>query len=154
MTYCRFFYQNGHFCKKGVISNQQKLECQLRDTDMSPKFLYKYISNILYPIWKYTRKGFTPTPPHPMPGPPQTGPGGGHGVRSTRIPVRNSWKSTKMIPKTLTSIFDPPKTSQNSKKNPIYEISTSPLRSHNLFCLWWFYDDNLVIKIIIFIIYL
>ena len=38
----------------------------------------KYISNILYPIWKYTHKGFPPThPPHPMLGPPAEGPGGG-----------------------------------------------------------------------------
>ena len=41
----------------------------------------KYISNILYPIWKYTHKGFPPTPPppHPMLGPPAEGPGGGMG---------------------------------------------------------------------------
>ena len=34
----------------------------------------KYISNILYPIWKYTHKGFPP--PHPCRGRPQRGPGG------------------------------------------------------------------------------
>ena len=39
---------------------------------------YIYIFNILYPIWKYTHKGFPPTPPHPTPcwGRPQRGRGG------------------------------------------------------------------------------
>ena len=59
--------------KKRCMSKIQKMFRHLsHDLDMK-----KYVSNILYPIWKYTHKGFPPT--HPMPGPPQTGPRGGMG---------------------------------------------------------------------------
>ena len=38
--------------------------------------LYKQICKIIYPIWKYSHKGFPhPTPPYPMPRPPADGPG-------------------------------------------------------------------------------
>ena len=51
--------------KKRCMSKIQKMFRYLsHDLDMK-----KYISNILYPIWKYTHKGFPPTPPHPMPPP-------------------------------------------------------------------------------------
>ena len=55
---------------------EKMFRCLSHDLDMT-----KYISNILYPIWKYTHKGFPPTPPHPTPcwGRPQRG-RGGHGV--------------------------------------------------------------------------
>ena len=42
--------------------------------------LTTYISNILYPIWEYTHKGFPPTPPHPMLGPSAEGPEGMGGM--------------------------------------------------------------------------
>ena len=43
-------------------------------------YIYTYImSNVLYPIWKYTHKGLL-TPPHPMPGPSAEGLGERHGV--------------------------------------------------------------------------
>ena len=38
--------------------------------------MYIYISNILYPIWKYTHKGFHPSTPQPMLGPCARGAGG------------------------------------------------------------------------------
>ena len=62
--------------KKRCMSKIQKMFRYLsHDLDMK-----KYISNILYPIWKYTHKGFPPPPPHhPMLGPPAEGPGGGMG---------------------------------------------------------------------------
>ena len=63
--------------KKRCMSKIQKMFRYLsHDLDMK-----KYISNILYPIWKYTHKGFPPTHPHPTPcwGRPQRG-RGGHGV--------------------------------------------------------------------------
>ena len=51
----------------------------------------KNISNILYPIWKYTHNGFLPTPPHPMLWPSPQGPGvawgGGVGGGVGGIPV-------------------------------------------------------------------
>ena len=63
--------------KTWCMSKIQKMFRYLsHDLDMT-----KYISNILYPIWKYTHKGFPPTPSHPTPcwGRPQRG-RGGHGV--------------------------------------------------------------------------
>jgi hypothetical protein len=62
--------------KKWCMSKIQKMFRYLsHDLDMT-----KYISNILYPIWKYTHKGFPPPhPPHPMLGPPAEGPGGAWG---------------------------------------------------------------------------
>ena len=65
-----------HMLKQMCMSNFEKMfRCLLLDLDMT-----KYISNILYPIWKYTHKGFPPpTPPHPMLGPSAEGPGGAWG---------------------------------------------------------------------------
>ena len=47
--------------KKWCMSKIQKMFRYLsHDLDMT-KYIYIYISNILYPIWKYTHKGFPPT---------------------------------------------------------------------------------------------
>ena len=44
-------------------------------------YMYTQISKFLYPIWKYTHKGFPPlpTPPHAPPGHSVDGPGRGWG---------------------------------------------------------------------------
>jgi hypothetical protein len=52
---------------------------------------------------------------------------GGGGVGPTKIPGRKKHLNTQTSLKTTTSIFQPPKTTQNSKKNLIYKISTLPL---------------------------
>ena len=67
--------------KKGVIY-QATTKC-VRSIDGGCFHISIQMSNILHPIWTCSHEGLTPH--HPLPGPPQTGPGasggmGGQGV--------------------------------------------------------------------------
>ena len=86
IKYCPFFSKQ-QLCKKGVVFHSMNSVCGrlgalicLRKIHTSIDiYIYICMSNILHPMWKYTHKGFPPTPPHP--GAARRGVGGeGHGA--------------------------------------------------------------------------